>query len=310
MSLINTPYFDFQYGSFPLEIKYNILLNLPYKDLLNYCGTSKTNRNLLKDKVFWRMKTKKDFGKEISELEFLKEEPNEKIVLQGGGDCHSYYRYCLYKITYYLEHLVKTGQFSLIEKYVNLGANLNPKEFKQSPLVAFLKSTSSYYKYLPDYPLSIPPNTIRSKLLWFLKMGSDPNACDISLNTPLMICEDIKCAKILLDFGANPKAKTVAGTPIIMYIRDVSLMRVLLDYGADPNDQDINGLTSLWYAIIQMDEYRVRLLLEYGAKVDIKSKHGDTCIDLIEKMVLSKGSYYNKDKLFTIYWLIVNKINQ
>jgi len=310
MSVSNTSYCVIQYESFPLEIKYNILMNLSYKDLLNYCATSKINHTLLNDNFFWKIKIQKDFRKEISELKFLKEKPNSKIIFQNGGESHSYYRFCLYKITYYLEHLAETGKFSLIEKYVNLGANINPKNSKQSPLIAFLKSISPYYKYLSHYPLALSPKDIRSKLIWFLKMGSDPNARDTSSNTPLMICEDIKCAKILLAFGADPRAKTAGGTPIITYTRDVSLMRVLLDYGADPNDQDINGFTPLWYAILQIDEYRVRLLLEYKAKVDIKSKYGDTCIDLIEKMVLCNNNYYNRDKLFTIHRLIQKKIKQ
>ena len=51
---------------------------------------------------------------------------------------------------------------------------------------------------------------------------------------------------------------------------------MLLDNGADVNARDRNGSTPLFYATIEYDggkRDKVELLLDYGAKVDVKNLH-------------------------------------
>lgn len=270
-----------QYGSLPPEIQHEILMYLPYKTILSYCITSKASRTLLKDEIFWQRKIEKDFGDEISIFSLPRDNIISKIV-SGGGECYSEYRVYLSRATYHLEHFAKTGQFYLLEKYVNLGASINPWAYSYSPLLVFLKATSPYRFF--DVPLLITPEEMRQRVKWFLDHGADPNISDECCRTPLMICEDVPIAKMLLAYGANPRAKDKHGVPVIKRTTDVSLMRVLLDGGSDPNDQDRSGFTALWDAVSDADENRVRLLLEYGARPDIKSKYGDTPLRLIEQV--------------------------
>jgi len=269
---------DVRYEDLPLEIQHKILIHLPYKTILNYCITSHTNRKLIEDNVFWKRKIIRDFGGGVGSGSLYKYIPE---IVDNGVKLYSEY---LYAATYRLEYLAETGQFSLLEKYIDLGANINPRP-DYSPLLAFLKSTSSSYKQFSIMNrLSISPEDMRDRVRWFLDCGSDPNVSDEYCRTPLMICEDIPTAKLLLKYGANPRTKDKRGKPVISRTSDVSLMKVLLEGRADPNDQDYRGFTALWDAISDLDENRVRLLLEYGARLDIKSNYGDSPLGLIKQM--------------------------
>lgn len=48
------------YSMLPLEIQEQILLNLPYKDVLNYCNTNTASANICKDEYFWKKKLQAD----------------------------------------------------------------------------------------------------------------------------------------------------------------------------------------------------------------------------------------------------------
>lgn len=48
--------------SIPIELKYQILLNLDYRDIERMCQVDKNFNNICKDKHFWTQKAKVDFG--------------------------------------------------------------------------------------------------------------------------------------------------------------------------------------------------------------------------------------------------------
>jgi ankyrin repeat protein len=77
----------------------------------------------------------------------------------------------------------------------------------------------------------------------------------------------------LIRTGAPVDAVDEFGSSALMYAvldSDVAIVRLLLDRGANPNHSDNAGATALIWAI--PDEAKVRLLLERGARVDVKSK--------------------------------------
>lgn len=51
----------------PIEIIYNILLQLPYKDIINYCASNRESREICNDNIFWAAKLDYDF----STIDFL-----------------------------------------------------------------------------------------------------------------------------------------------------------------------------------------------------------------------------------------------
>lgn len=67
----------------------------------------------------------------------------------------------------------------------------------------------------------------------------------------------------------------------------MAVARYLLDHHADPNAQKAHwGTTPLHRAVATFNREAVKLLLDYGAAVDIQDKYGDTPLDLARKIQL------------------------
>jgi ankyrin repeat protein len=143
-----------------------------------------------------------------------------------------------------------------------------------------------------------------------LKHGADPNATlrapllmrqhntgDPALGagaTPLMRAAkalDLRLMKTLLDNGADPARQLAAGTTTLsvtlsgrgprMLTPDTTMfqaVRLLLDHGADLNAA-ANGSTLL-HQSVDRGEAWVRLLVERGARLDVKDASGRTPLDI------------------------------
>lgn len=46
--------------SFPFEIQFNFLLQLPYEEIINYCQVNQTALNICRSEAFWKMKVDND----------------------------------------------------------------------------------------------------------------------------------------------------------------------------------------------------------------------------------------------------------
>ncbi|CAL1541822.1 unnamed protein product [Lymnaea stagnalis] len=81
----------------------------------------------------------------------------------------------------------------------------------------------------------------------------------------------IECARLLLAKGARPDNHYFLGYEInLVPLENLECLRILLEFGADPNVFSRCGLSPLMKACRQHNIRAVRLLLEYGAKMDLQ----------------------------------------
>lgn len=118
-----------------------------------------------------------------------------------------------------------------------------------------------------------------------LDRGADPNAKNNSDVTPLMnaVWNETN-VRLVLERGADVNAESVIGnTPLMLaavYPYSTPIVRRLLDHGADVNHLNRYGIGALIAASISGNPETMRLLLDKGAKVDVKpvmnpsDKHG------------------------------------
>ena len=90
--------------------------------------------------------------------------------------------------------------------------------------------------------------------------------------------EKLEVGRYLLNRGAEVNARNTYGyLPLIYVAEHVEFVRMLLDRGARINDHDnYLGITPLHTAARGWDIQAVRLLLEYGADVNVRNKDGQT----------------------------------
>ena len=106
---------------------------------------------------------------------------------------------------------------------------------------------------------------------------------------------DVNAMKILLAGGADPSLKSAEGVTPLMVAAGLGwaanasrtvvngslpAVRFLLDLNADVNTNDIYNYTALHGAAYRGDNAVVELLLEHGARLDVKSKRGQLAADM------------------------------
>ena len=81
--------------------------------------------------------------------------------------------------------------------------------------------------------------------------------------------QNINLVRLLLNRGADP----TKGIPLLGPSGDpnTEIIELLLEHGANPNVQDFTGRTPLHEAVRYENFYLVKLLLNYGAKTNIKT---------------------------------------
>ena len=134
---------------------------------------------------------------------------------------------------------------------------------------------------------------------WLLNHGADVNVqTTIGLYSPLhlaVLCQRHQIVQILLEHNANIHSRNEFGaTPLHRTASPwfdcdpIDLMQPLLDHGADPNARDDDGSTPLHYSSWCKKGYRentgtaegTRLLLKYGAIIDVENYEGRTPLQL------------------------------
>jgi hypothetical protein len=94
--------------------------------------------------------------------------------------------------------------------------------------------------------------------------------------------EDLEMVQVLLDYGVDVNAQNRDGeTPFEFSLRrhtNDRVYRLLHEHGADPNVPD-DGVTALHRASRDGRIERVRLLVEYGASVEVQDEEGKTPLD-------------------------------
>ena len=99
--------------------------------------------------------------------------------------------------------------------------------------------------------------------------------------------------KLLVAYGADVNAKDDAGNSLITDLlfedvdEDRKILKFLLEHEANVNAQDSEGNTLLHNIIVGKTKYSLTkeltgLLLDYGARVDIKNNKNQTVMDLLK----------------------------
>lgn len=140
----------------------------------------------------------------------------------------------------------------------------------------------------------ISPNPILVSLL--VRSGADPNVSNNNSNdsdlkyynkTPLMYAAEkgmVNIVQLLLDKNAELEAQNGTGMTAMMFAADriessknegYEIIKVLIGKGADVNATNAHG-TPLMYALRRKNIKIAHLLLENGAKVDVRDVHKGT----------------------------------
>jgi len=111
---------------------------------------------------------------------------------------------------------------------------------------------------------------------------------------------DTAVMRILLDAGADPKLTTKEGTTPLMLAaglgrnlsytmmtpeRELAACKMLLDLGADVNAVNDAGNTALHAAAHMRDEPLIQLLVDHGAKLNVKNRDGETPLAIAHRSV-------------------------
>jgi uncharacterized protein len=141
-------------------------------------------------------------------------------------------------------------------------------------------------------------NAKLAKKTWFRTLAHDATWVDPAGATAFWRAAqatDLDAMKILLDAGADPKISTTGGDSALMVAAGVGwganfsvnapgswlpAVRQCLELGLDVNQVDNRGYTALHGAAYIGNNDLVKLLVEKGAKVDVKAKNGDSVADM------------------------------
>ena len=125
----------------------------------------------------------------------------------------------------------------------------------------------------------------------YLDNEGDPNAYDSTKCSLLNSCayhHDLECFELLLQYGANPNQSYYKNNFIFPLIQEIFYgnnqhIKLLLQYGADPNFM-YYGCTALHNIVLYPSKYFIEqfnLLMDSGADINIKTKNGNSCIDIL-----------------------------
>ncbi len=141
-------------------------------------------------------------------------------------------------------------------------------------------------------------NAKLAKKTWFRTLAHDATWVDPAGATAFWRAAqaaDLDAMKVLLEAGADPKISTTGGDSALMVAAGVGwganfsvnapvswlpAVRKCLELGLDVNQIDNRGYTALHGAAYIGNNDLVKLLVEKGAKVDVKAKNGDSVADM------------------------------
>jgi len=187
---------------------------------------------------------------------------------------------------------VKENNTSAVLELLERGANPNAyqtflfrgyQEYRRSVLHVALRATDER-----GFGVDVPENTELISAL--LDYGADVDARDTSEFTPLRLAAlrgKLDTVRLLLDRGADINARDHQGqTPLMVaaFSGDEFLLEELLQRGADIDAKSNFDSTALMHAVNFLPKAveRVRVLLRYGANVNIRNQHDETVLSSLE----------------------------
>jgi ankyrin repeat protein len=139
----------------------------------------------------------------------------------------------------------------------------------------------------------------------FLMGLGDLSWVDFTGQTPFLraaLSGDVTVMKLLLEHGADPNIQTLAGSTALMAASGINWMggqtfteskdslmeavKICLDHGADVNAENTMGLRAIFGAVNRGSDDIVQLLVDKGARIDLKDKEGRTLMNWAEGVFL------------------------
>ena len=141
------------------------------------------------------------------------------------------------------------------------------------------------------------PNAQIKKQVWSRILSEDRNWIDPVGSTPFWRAaqaDDVNAMEVLKAGGADPNVASKIGTTPLMVAAGLgwsanysttsptrlAAMQYCMSLGADVNAKDTLGYTPLHGAAFVGDSKNIQYLVDHGAKIDAKTKAGDTVADL------------------------------
>jgi len=127
----------------------------------------------------------------------------------------------------------------------------------------------------------------------FLDARATKTLLSISISDKNLVMTDY-----LLRHGANPNLMVRNRSPLELAIRanQPGIIRLLLDFGADINLKDKDGYTAIYYGVIRNDLQLTQTLVEAGADLLTTNKAGHRPVDLISEYTSETLTAYLKYK--------------
>jgi ankyrin repeat protein len=89
---------------------------------------------------------------------------------------------------------------------------------------------------------------------------------------------DLRKVRELLEQGADANARDAKGRTMLSAARDPAAFALLLKHGADPNGMGPHQISPLMNAASWGERETVALLLQHGARVDLRNAEGSTAL--------------------------------
>jgi ankyrin repeat protein len=189
------------------------------------------------------------------------------------------------------------SESGLTALYATIDMQWAPYAWFPQPITAQEKiSYLDLMKALMDH--GADPNARLKKRAWFRALPDDSTWVDPAGATPFWRAaqsDDLAAMRLLVEHGANPWLPTTQGdTPLMVAVgmgwalnfsRNapdswMAAAKYCLDLDADVNAADEKGYTALHGAAFRGDDEMINFLVKSGAKVNVKTKKGDTVADM------------------------------
>jgi ankyrin len=199
----------------------------------------------------------------------------------------------------------RTPLWAAVE-YRNLDMNNNDQDsptdngVDRPPFLPFIKALLDAGANLNARTRELPPAR-----RWLYSLN-DVSWVDFTGQTPFLraaLSADTATMKLLVEHGADPNLPTLAGTTPLMAAAGVNwvvaqtytesiparldAVKLCLELGADVNATNSMGLTALLGAVNRGSNDIIELLVERGARLDIKDKEGRTPLRWAEGVFLA-----------------------
>ena len=179
----------------PYMAQYEILMKIQYRDLMQFCATSRQARRICDDEDFWKFKIQRDFGRvgPASPAKYEGEAASDlypvatnikNLHLMHSDTWKAEYEYYLKKVNKMFETVIFEGNLDAVIDLIDVGADVNHNN---------------------GYPMNLAVGEREPDIVKvLLENGADPNLFeDVPLIYVAVQNSDINMVEILIEAGTD-----------------------------------------------------------------------------------------------------------